>query len=211
MKKIVIELLLLLVVVSSCDVNSIEPEETNEFITKYDVDFTTKKLVNNFILKNDIKSNISKIDSKVLNFDYSEMKLIKSNGLEFIIMYENDYSDSNDNNSLLSFQKSGNEIVGANITEVTRISKDLMEVYTYGLDGEIIFSYEIDVKSNKINSIDKGNFNSRTECGQATMNCINSAYSNFGWASVALWVGTVLDPAIGLGVAAGCAIGCAVS
>jgi hypothetical protein len=42
-------------------------------------------------------------------------------------------------------------------------------------------------------------------CGQATMDCINDAYTNHGWVSVWAWVQTAYIPATGVAIAAACA------
>ncbi|WP_288072995.1 hypothetical protein [Hydrotalea sp.] len=44
-----------------------------------------------------------------------------------------------------------------------------------------------------------------SSCGQATMNCINDAYSNHGWVSVWAWVQSLYLPATGVAIAAACA------
>ena len=43
--------------------------------------------------------------------------------------------------------------------------------------------------------------------GQRTIDCISSAYTQQGWFSVVLWVGTLVDPGVGVAAAAGCAAG----
>ena len=42
-------------------------------------------------------------------------------------------------------------------------------------------------------------------CGQATMDCINDAYTNHGWVSVWAWVQTAFLPATAAAIAAACA------
>jgi hypothetical protein len=47
--------------------------------------------------------------------------------------------------------------------------------------------------------------------GQQTADCISYNYNNNGWTSVLLWTATLIDPAIGIAVAAGCAAGVCIS
>lgn len=42
--------------------------------------------------------------------------------------------------------------------------------------------------------------------GKRAVDCIKDAYENHGWGSFALWVGTLIDPMIGVSVGAGCAV-----
>jgi hypothetical protein len=47
--------------------------------------------------------------------------------------------------------------------------------------------------------------NTFSSCGQATMNCINDAYANHGWASVWAWVQSAVLPPTAVAIAAACA------
>lgn len=46
------------------------------------------------------------------------------------------------------------------------------------------------------------------QCGQIVSDCIADFYTNQGWLSVGLFLGTIVAPEIGVGIVAGCMLGC---
>jgi len=62
----------------------------------------------------------------------------------------------------------------------------------------------INDKTVSVNEV-QNQIQNRGGCGQATADCITSAYTEQGWYSVAGWIITGFQPWFGVAVATGCA------
>lgn len=90
-------------------------------------------------------------------------------------------------------------VVDYMIVKTTTIS-DTHKILSYYNSSQVLL-YEVE-----INTV-TGTVDMRIATGQQVMDCITYFYSNAGWVSVGLTIGTMFDHGIGVSVAAACAIG----
>lgn len=67
----------------------------------------------------------------------------------------------------------------------------------YYQNGQLQFAVDINTENNTI---------AFRRTGQQVADCINRYYTQSGWLSVGLWLGTLFDPGIGVCVATACAV-----
>ncbi|MCB9045090.1 MAG: hypothetical protein H6550_03005 [Chitinophagales bacterium] len=85
------------------------------------------------------------------------------------------------------------------ILKINNISSTYKEIEFYNSSNNLMYTIEWDQANNEARAV--------APSGQNVMDCITDFYTNRGWVSVGLWLGTLVDPGIGGCVAAACAIG----
>jgi len=72
--------------------------------------------------------------------------------------------------------------------------------------ASVDFDYKKDEQKVYFSNIQNESLGSKKNCGQGAATCIQDAYSNHGWMSVALWAETLWLPQTGFAVAGACVI-----
>lgn len=167
-----------------------------------------------FASKNIDLSGMRSESGEKLTFDFNNLESVKLNGsnVTSIVANQNGYNKSNESNYGIGFQIVDNKIVSGIIVRMINVSSELKQIEYRDLKNNLITKFEINSLSKSVNAIQtESGVSSRTEsCGGAVAACIASAYSDLGWTSVLLFVASAFDPLIAVGIAAGCALGCAV-
>ena len=100
-----------------------------------------------------------------------------------------------------------NNIVTYSISETEYLNKNKVEVKYFDKNGFTLSHYIIDKNSEKVDFLSSNNFAKGAEkgCGQAIIDCMGDKYTNNGWDSIFLTIGTAFLPEIAVGVAVVCA------
>lgn len=114
------------------------------------------------------------------------------------------YSNSTLNDSVsfslaLIYNSDSSKILDYMYVKTTTIS-ETHKILTY-YNSSQVSQFEVE-----INTV-TGVVEMRIATGQQVMDCVTHFYSDEGWVSLGLWVGTLFDPGIGVSVVAACAIG----
>ena len=176
------------------------------------------------------KVNNSELSNFLLDFSVSKLKTKNAKKrineinqqFDFTNLYITSYIDNDSNfisarvinnnsqkNTNINFVvNSNNEIFDLFFTDVETLSENKKIIKHYDIYNNLRFSYAVDVDGKSITTANNiVNYEYRTNargCGQAVMDCITDNYSNHGWSSVALWIGSAIFPEVIVGVAAVC-------
>lgn len=99
-----------------------------------------------------------------------------------------------------------NDIVRYFTSETKYLSNNKVEVKYFDINGLILSHFIIDKNSKEVDFLSSNNFgkNKEKSCGQAIIDCMGDKYTNNGWDSVFLTIGTAFLPEIAVGVAVVC-------
>ncbi len=86
------------------------------------------------------------------------------------------------------------------------ISEDYGEINYFNIEDELIAKVIVDGINQKFTFYKENGMNMRLACGQATADCIEEVYTDWGWWSVGAIVGSILNPGVGVGIAGLCAL-----
>jgi len=98
----------------------------------------------------------------------------------------------------LIYNSDSSAIVNYLIVKTTTISESYKTLAYFTSNNALIFEVGINTSTGTVEML---------ATGQQVADCITDFYSNQGWLSVGLWVGTLFDPGIGACVASACIVG----
>jgi len=187
-------------------------ESSNKFgnftITKK-IDNTLLNSVSNYDSKK--SKNVSNKNTSEFDFDNASLISIENSNLSAISVPEINNSDSNLKKEKSFIIDENGEIAKFIITEINQINETETEVKYFNESGELVNYYSIDTKNNNIEFL-FSELNAKSNktllqkgCGQAIADCMGDKYTNNGWDSVFLSIGTAFFPEVAVGVAVICA------
>lgn len=139
-------------------------------------------------------------------FNFKDIKIIhqKENPkAEIIVINRNDFNLKNHMNSALTIFYQDKSFGEAFILKTTKKNKTNLISEYFSLENKLLFSATLN-PVNKDIAVTYAT-NSTSGCGQATMDCIEDAYSNHGWVSVWTWVQSAFIPQTAAAIAIACA------
>lgn len=148
-----------------------------------------------------------------LNFDLEHLQLIENekNNTSIIGARQIKYDENTNEKFAIGFKQDelGN-IIGAIITKTIKVSDEIAQIEYYTSDGDLIAALEVNANEKAVKVLTKKSTSAKSisECGDDTIDCVETAYSDLGWGSVTLVVLSAFDPLVPVGLAAGCAFGC---
>ncbi len=184
---------LLILLTISCTDNDVNSDKLfdDNFTVKKNIDLNViNKINNSFKLKNGTRSN---------NFDFDEITEIynqETGYTSFMIESNSDY------NSKLgvypTIDGDYNFLVVENIFTVNN-----KKILYSDLDGNLLNEVTFDLMNKTVEVVN--HIDGSRGCGQATMDCISTEYTQRGWWSVAGTIITAFQPWFGVVVAGACA------
>ncbi|MBS1776442.1 MAG: hypothetical protein JSS64_09210 [Bacteroidetes bacterium] len=149
-----------------------------------------------------INNNIPTIryNNKDVSFDLTKLYQTKGEGSTITTYYVKSTNQFDSVEFALApiYNSDSSKITSYMVVKTTILSDNVKRIDYLGNNDQIVYSIEVNLIDQTVQLL---------KAGQATMNCITDFYSNHGWVSVGLWVGTLLDSGIGVTVAAACAVG----
>ena len=138
--------------------------------------------------------------------DFSTIYMTEAAGTTIKSYYVHSVSDSANVEFAVAaiFNSDSSRITGYMIAKTTHLSDSIKSIDYIDDENEIFCSIEIDLANETVD------LKQLKPTGQNVMDCITDFYTRRGWLSVGLWVGTLLDPGIGVTVASACIVGQAV-
>lgn len=198
-------------ILASCSDNSIESNETDLTESQKFGDMSISKIVGN-----DLKSKIqvykpvdlNNRNSETSQFDFDNPSLITYDDSDLITITVPE-TNSNSNTSVRNMAfifNNDNNIVGNYVLDMNKLTDSKVEVINYNENGSVRSHYIIDTDLGEINFLasDQNRSLYNRGCGQEVADCITDKYSNNGWDSVALWIGTAFFPEVIVGVTVIC-------
>ena len=210
MKNFFIFLLILSIPFVSCQEDvTIDTPEINSApdglnITTINNSTLLSKLNNSYSLINKTKSTNSII------YDFSTaQKTIKDDGSLNILIVKG-YSAEDNHDYYLGFEENENTYNPTSVIRRICLSENLYRIDYFTPSMKLYLSVKVNVvtKLSTIEFIDEVLIETgKTKAsGQDVMDCITGFYSEEGWLSVALWVGTAFYPPVALSVAGSCVV-----
>lgn len=203
-------IMFLIIVAYGCqlnDVDSTEPETL--FKTTPISDKRTSLMVSNWLDQKSIQNSfrIGSTTSLTFNFDDLSQTIQRDSEIKTIVAKQVGYDESASVNYSLGFYELNNEIAQALIVKIDNRKAGFKLIEYYDLDSNIKAAVELNLNTKATTIINLKNVNNgKTMCGQAVADCIGDTYTNQGWLSVALVVGSVFYPGVTLSVAAACTV-----
>lgn len=211
MKKLTIITIISLIIISC----SYEPDFKTNVKEYAEVTSEFKSTVKRFLESPDFSSGRKKTGDVSFDVDNMQAVAIEGNGdIYAIVANADNYSEENIENLSLGFIAIGDTISSVLIVRTTNNLDNTRLIEYLDLEGSIFYSTLIDFETGATTTTFlQENANGRNmRCnGQDVADCIDHAYTGMGWFSVGLFVVTVLEPGVGLGVAGGCAAACLAS
>jgi hypothetical protein len=141
------------------------------------------------------------------NFNDVTKGTTKENSIITYTINQVNYDKSQSENISLGVYESEGKFINAFIIKITKINSNEKEIQYYDSDGNELSFIRVNelTKEIKILSRDASNNRTAADCGQATMDCIDSMYTKQGWGSVFLTITSIIEPWTVAIVAAACA------
>lgn len=184
-----------------------------------DMNFEKNKILK-YLAQENIKINISNHHSETnkiiddITFDYDNIKLVtneETTNNQILVVRQKGYDfDKNEVNYALSFtEDEKGDIYNVMVLKTTSINDDEKRLEYFDTDDVLLLSVDGNISKDtvKVNYVIQ-NDTSRLCSGQQTMNCLSNAYTNHGWASLGLTIGSIFYPELTIIVAGGCLHSC---
>lgn len=174
---------------------------------------TALKKINNFkVAKFGSISSFRKSTNKSnLEFDYNNLTSVKidNQNNSALIANQVNYDVNNSiNKSIAFFMNEKEEIVNSLIIENKIISDNEREVTYLTVNNEKLMTIKFDKAKNSSEFVfySKNLENGKSKpCSDKTLDCIEDFYTDHGWLSVAIWVGSAFGPEVPVAIAIACA------
>ena len=212
MKKIKSILLALTIITTSSIIWSCSQEETssqNEKLSKNQIE-NLKAYIYKSTVKGETNKSISdyNFDASIIrDYNFDDVKIVKSEtGEDFAVINSNNFDIRNKRNKAIFLGFNGVDFDGTPmLTETINEDNGLKSINLSSIDDELLITIGIDTSNEKVDVTYFNKNPKKTDCGQALADCLLAAYSeNHGWATVALYVTTVLVPETSLVIMAAC-------
>lgn len=184
-----------------------------------DMNFEKNKILK-YLAQENIKINISNHHSEAnkiiddITFDYDNIKLVtneETTNNQILVVRQKGYDfDNNKVNYALSFtEDEKGDIYNVMVLKTTSINDDEKRLEYFDTDDVLLLSVDGNISRDTVtvNYVIQ-NDTSKLCSGQQTMNCLSNAYTNHGWASLGLTVGSIFYPELTIIVAGGCLHSC---
>lgn len=192
------------------NVNESLPMDYDENMpTQNDLNIISTK-VNDLVIIQKVKAYVDEdVKNKAvkgLSLDYNSMMRVKREGFygEAIVALQSEKQKAGNSASQVAFLLKDNEVIGSMIIKMELTDNQILKIGYYTADEKLIEQVTLNSNTNSI-SFAKNKIMAKA-CGQDTVDCIDTMYSELGWGSVSWWVGTAI---FGWPWAAGTILGCA--
>lgn len=194
--KVIFLLVPLFIFVSSCELESNLPEpEVGKFVSQRLNDATEIARLKSFFVKSE-----GRIEEGSYNWDETTRVVVE--GSEVTVFAVPEVSDEKNILGIYEMPEGTMSAIKLKVTSNGGIAK--LNYLT--LDNEPLLTVIADSNTEKFSYIYPSHNGGRIECGQATIDCVVDSYENLGWASVGLFIATLVQPQVGAAVAALCAV-----
>ena len=181
----------------SCDFESDLPEQNQG-------KFSSEKLEDEgeiSRLRSFFESSEGRVETEFYNWDETSRVIIEDEDISVYAVPEM----SDENNILGIFETPEGSMAAVKI--ITTVEAGVAKLNYVTLNDKHLVTVIADSNTESFSfSYPSGDTDGRIECGQATIDCVVDSYENLGWASVGLFVATLITPQVGAAVAALCAV-----
>lgn len=181
-------------------------------------DVSQQVAINNYVSSHQSMLNNLTFENRIINFNFQDLKVLKTDDVLTSVVSCTEMTNTSSLNAADQQPMNGfslsfifeNGLVKTHMFSRVNTTDGKKDLEIFNNEFNSLYTLKYDTLSESISMMESptGVQSRNSGCGQATLNCISHHYTKDGWYSIGLWIGTLVQPSVGIVVAAACGATC---